>query len=351
MRVTLLLVSCVLCLYGNAQSQEQFLAYSPSFELPVSERQDYPTVDSIVDDTRFIKPKELSFTEEQTFWLLDIRNDWSEKISLSGGQLDAFFAGKQSQIYSNASYMRLRLGPTFAKEGKWDTSPDIKFKLNLPLTKEKYRFVLESDPDDSKSLTQKAAESIVGGSNTERENATGALRYISDFADGWTLTNDIGVKIRWPPDPFARTKAQKQWQLPKEWTAEVLSSAYWFQADGLGANFIVNLDKTVSSSLFFRSTSEVHWIGDDDKFEFSETLNLYHTWDKKRVVRYRTGLLAESQPNPRTSKYYLDTTYRQKLYRNWLFYEIIPAVVFPRDDTFKPDPSITVKLEVLFSKN
>ncbi|MCP5207460.1 MAG: hypothetical protein H7A01_09685 [Hahellaceae bacterium] len=326
------------------------LAYAEPFQHPIPPPKQHASIESIVYDQDKIDPVDIDFTEEKILWLLDIRNDWSEKISATGGELDAFFAGKQSQIHSNASFLRLRIGPTFAKSGSWDTSPDIKFKLNLPLTKSKYRFVLESDPDDGKSLADKAAENIIGGANTERENATGAFRLISDLADGWVLTNDLGVKIRWPPDPFVRTKAAKEWQLADGWSTEVLASAYWYQSDGVGANIVNNFDKQLTSALFFRNTAEIRWTEEEDKFEFSETVNLYHTWDQKRVVRYRAGLLSESKPKSRPVEYYLEATYRQKLYRNWLFYEIIPALTFPDDDNYKTNPSITVKLEILFSK-
>lgn len=326
------------------------LAYAEPFRQSMETVDSHPSVDSILEDQKQIDPVDIDFTVEKTLWLLDIRNDWSEKISATGGELDAFFAGKQSQIHSNASFMRLRIGPTFGKSGSWDLTPDIKFKLNLPLTKSRFRFVLESDPDDGKSLVDKAAENIVGGANTERENATGAFRIISEAANDWILTNDLGVKIRWPPDPFVRTKAEKELKLSDGWSTEVLASAYWYQSDGVGANIVNNFDKQLTSSLFFRNTAEIRWTEEEDKFEFSETLSLYHSWDPKRVVRYRAGLLSETKPKPRAVDYYLEATYRQKLYRNWLFYEIIPALTFPDDDEYKANPFITVKLEILFSK-
>ncbi len=298
-----------------------------------------------------VPPTRLSFIEEQLFWLLDTRNSWSAWVSDTGSRMDAYFAGKQTQSFSNTSFVRIRLGPTFKKQGDLNFDPDIKFRFNLPLTKDKYRIIIENDPDEGKSLSSRTAERISGLDETRRNDTTGTLRVINELKKNWTVTHDLGIRFRFPPDPFVRSKGTIDWQLTPDWSASLLTSVYYFLNEDLGANLITNFDRSLTEALFFRQTFETQWIRDEDKFEHAVTMNLFYELDTHRVLRYRLGMLAESKESKPVSSYYYEMTYREKLYRDWLFYEIIPLLAFPRDDHYKLSPSLTFKLEVLFAKN
>jgi hypothetical protein len=44
----------------------------------------------------------------------------------------------------------------------------------------------------------------------------------------------------------------------------------------------------------------------------------------------------------------MSVRYRQRILRDWLFYEIIPQVSFPRERDFEATPGILLRLEMLF---
>ncbi|PID43967.1 MAG: hypothetical protein CSA52_03335 [Gammaproteobacteria bacterium] len=296
-----------------------------------------------------VEPAQLNLIEKQLIWLLDTRNSWSDWVANTGSRLDAYFAGEQTQSFTNTSFLRVRLGPTYKKKGNHDFAPDIKFKLNLPLTKDKYRLIVENHPSEGKSLRTRTAEQIEGAEDEENDT-TGSLRIISELRKNWTLTNDIGIKFHFPPDPFFRSRASNGWQLDNDWYTSVQASVYYLLSEDLGANIVNNLDRQLTDTLFFRNTFETQWSRDKDNYEFSNSFNLFQELDNHRVIRYKLATLVESKPHPFFSDFYLELTYRQKLYRNWLFFEVTPLLSLPEHDDYGINPSITFKLEVLFSK-
>jgi hypothetical protein len=44
----------------------------------------------------------------------------------------------------------------------------------------------------------------------------------------------------------------------------------------------------------------------------------------------------------------VNLTWRDAVYRKWIYYTITPQLEFPREDDYQPRPSIRVGLEILF---
>ncbi len=63
----------------------------------------------------------------------------------------------------------------------------------------------------------------------------------------------------------------------------------------------------------------------------------------------RLGVLGESKPGWRTTSAFGDVTFRYRLHSNWLFAELIPALEFPREDSFKDRASLIFRVEMFFS--
>ncbi|WP_087461034.1 hypothetical protein [Oleiphilus messinensis] len=291
----------------------------------------------------------ISFWEQQMDWLIHFRNDWSHWISNTGRRVDAYFADEKIDSGDNSSYLRVRVGPTWASGEDFNFDPDIKFKLALPLTRERYQLVFESDPDDGKSLSDKSRENITGSQSTD-DRATGALRLISELSQDWSMTNDVGIRLAFPPDPFVRSRAKRKWQIEPGLSTNLSLSGYYFVTRDWGADIKIHTDKELTSSILFRNTFETHWDKSDDSWEFGLTFDLFHELNRTRAIRYRFAMLADSKPDPDWTSFYLESTYRRRIYKNWLFYEIIPLVSFPEDKDFKPKPELTFKIEILFAK-
>jgi hypothetical protein len=63
------------------------------------------------------------------------------------------------------------------------------------------------------------------------------------------------------------------------------------------------------------------------------------------------GRLRTTPPAFRDTAYSAALRYRRKVYRDWLSAELRPQVVYPRTNGFRPQPSITLQLQVYFGRN
>jgi hypothetical protein len=69
----------------------------------------------------------------------------------------------------------------------------------------------------------------------------------------------------------------------------------------------------------------------------------------RSVITPRVGILGESQPTWRTTSYFADVTWRYRMYSNWLFAELIPALEYQRDEGFDDQASIVFRIEMYFA--
>lgn len=283
-------------------------------------------------------------------WLLDQRTAWVHRVNRLGRSLDGFFASRDAHWDSNESYMILSGHTVFRKRGDIDFDPRIRVRLDLPYTKEKFRLIIESDPEEELSVQERARERSLTAFERRQTSASGAVRYIFDELDKWKLSTDLGVRFRFPPNPFWRFQASRQWQLTEYWSTRFHQRVYWYLDDGLGETSELYFERPLSPNVLFRAKSEAEWNKNEDKFDFAQIFSILQRIDMRRAAEWQIGVLGESQPTARTTDYFANVTYRRLLYKDWLFYELTPELLFPRSDSFKPNPSISIGIEVIFAE-
>lgn len=284
-------------------------------------------------------------------WMIDQRNAWSYRIGNLGRDLDGFLAGREVPLERSGGYMRIGIHGIWHKGGEVDFDPRVKLKLELPYTEEKFRLIIENDPDEDKNLQERTRYHALSPSEDNQSTLVGAVRYVFDAIDRWDMSTDLGVKIRLPPDPFWRFQAQRGWPLADEWELRLRQRVYYYLKDGLGENTELYLERPWDQNKLLRIKSEAQWSKDDARFEFGQTFSILQRIDDIRATEWRLGILGENQPNVRTTDYFLNLTYRRLLYKDWLFYEVTPELLFPRDDGFRPNPSLSLGLEIIFSEH
>lgn len=324
----------------------------------ISEEKPPSAIGGIPNQQEVLQPiaESVDFEEPSAFakttdWLIEERNEWSEIIGNTGARLDGFFAGRAAEIRTNGSFLRLGFETKYEKRGEITLDPVLRFKLDLPTLEERLKLVVESDSLEQKSLGEANRDRSLSSEERASTDTTGALQLLSDPKKRkWRASTSIGVRFRNPPDPFWRARLRRSWELENDWTFRVLQSVYYFHEDGWGETTRLIFENQFGN-YFFRSRSEARWVHEDRTMEYAQVLSMQRELDAKRAINYQLGILGENQPTLWTTDYYVNAIYRRLLYKEWLFYEMIPELLFPRDDDFKPNPSLTFRLEVVFSTN
>jgi hypothetical protein len=291
---------------------------------------------------------DLSFWQRSADWLVDYRNDISTGIENMAVGIDRFFSGEDALDDDNKSYARIRAGFRLEEgDGIYQVS-DFKFRLSLPATQKKLRLVIENDSDDDESLEDKNRPSSVDEGSDDEERLSAALQFINQEADRWDSKAELGVRARAPIDIFVRHTARRRWDLDGPWSMRFRQRWAYFKESGYRANEELSFERRIDDNWFYRMKTEVEWREEIDSMRAAQIFTFYHRIDDRRGVEYQAGTLARSLHHTVIDNSYLAIVYRQLLYDDWLYVDLIPEVVFPREDDYDPTSSFTVRFEILF---
>ncbi|RBW49321.1 hypothetical protein DS878_08780 [Marinobacter sp. F3R11] len=271
------------------------------------------------------------------------------KVQSFGQWADRTLSGETHDLPHNESYLRLG----FATESEYGDpaqfEPEVRFRLDVPTTKRKLRLVIESESDELIPLEERQRDRQLTEPDRTTGTMTGAFRYLSQIGDAINLSNDIGVRLHFPPDAFWRATAEKRWRANADWSVRVQQRFYYYHQDGWGARTWFSASRDIGNGWRFWSSSELEWVHSDSEFVASQIFSTSKGLNNRSTLTPRIGVLGESKPGWRTTSVFADLTWRYRLHSDWLFAEVIPALTFPREESFKDQGSVLFRVEMFFS--
>ena len=282
-------------------------------------------------------------------WIVEQRNSWSSEVVELGTYVDGFLGGEEATLQSNDSFVKLGMFGRWSEGGMFEMDPRFKFRLDLPRTQERYRLVIENDSPESLSPEERNRENAATTVGAPETSSSGFLRVLSAFND-WSLKGDIGIRFSSPISPFVRGRATRTVPLASDWSLRLESLPFYFITDGFGFIQAFYFDYLLSDRALMRFKTEAQWKEENRFWEFAEVWSYSCKLDESAVLSYSLGWGGRNKPELRTTSYYTNVTYRYRLYKDWLFAEVTPEIVWARDSGYQDEPSITFGVEMIFAK-
>lgn len=334
---------------GIVTAQEPALVINePSLTDRLSPEHLPPSFFTFSPDEYWAEPRD-SYWLNFSNWVLTQERTQGDRVQALGEWADRTLSGSRQALPDNESYLRIG----FATESEYGDpaqfEPEARFRLEVPTVEEKLKVVIESESDELIPLSERRRSRQLTEDERSDTQATGAFRFLSTAGDAINLSNDFGVRLRLPADAFWRLAAEKRWQPGESWGLGLKQRLYYFHQDGWGARTWFGAGRDLGNGWDTLISSEVEWVHDERKFELSQTVNFYKRLNNRSTLNPRLGVLGESQPSWRPTSVFTDVTYRYRLHSDWLFGEIIPALEFPRDESFKDRASLILRIELYFS--
>jgi len=288
------------------------------------------------------------YLDQGVQYLLDSRESVSSAVSVMGERMDAYFAGENYQMDENDTYLRVRVAEKWIETGRFEPELDYKFRLDLPGTKKRYRLVLLYTEDNEQGLEERNRPSETAVPSNDQSLFAGLLRTLSDESGQWETKLSGGIKVKLPPDPFLRASGKRLVPIGKEWELVLHSTAEWFNSSGFHADADVVLERLLTQNYLFRMTTLVDWRDENDTLEFGQTFKIFNDLSERDAIVYQLGVFGTSFSHPSIDTYYISADYRRRLYKDWLYMNVIPELAFPREESFSGVASITLSFEVYF---
>lgn len=301
------------------------------------------------------------------------RDYFSNKFVNFASRVDAFFGNERNYQETNKSVLQFDLTRVFDRAEGNKVVPTFRAKLHLPALQKRMQtflnrvhLLLESNPDQNFSGAGPGATPIVGQNRASifKEVSTpdsygAALRIENADSDPWRLSADGGLKLvgiedasrlnKTSLDPFVRTRGSIK-NLEGSIQLQLAQSLFWFNSIGAGESTQFDANYHFSDPLLFRATSIATWLYDNPNFKLHQDFSLYQTLNKQASLLYQLAANGETQPQAAVSEYIALVLYRQRFYRDWMFFEVSPQLHYPKLDNYHMNAQLIVRLEVLFYK-
>jgi len=296
-----------------------------------------------------VQAQELSGGEspEESF-VDEIHEDWSAWVLKTADNVDGFFSNAQAD--ENAQKTRIRAWLM----GQYDGNEGTKFRLrvrariSLPRTENRLSLVLGDDEEERRMDQLDDSQSNVSLQiRSKKDTALKQLRF------------DVGIRRRDSRyQPYVRARHTKVFDGGTVWLPRLTNSFYYFTKSKFEYRGELQFDRVFGPNLFFRPLSVLRWYGNNtdecnDGWCFDQFFSLYQRINSKRqaALAYDVELYFRNQPSLTVFDTVFKVRYRQMTSKEWLFWEVEPAVHFPYDYGSDPTFRILAKLEGVFGYN
>ena len=292
----------------------------------------------------------------------------SRQILNTAEWIDSFFDDERVEAEENRTNIKLRFD-TDIKEGQGlDFRIRARVRLVLPRMEKRLSLVISGDPDED--IQEGTVGDSIGGEqfdSSDDQSVTAAFWY--SFLDTYKRNLSMRVGARWRdggPVLWLGPRYRQLWTFDP-WAARYTWSLRWFTDVGLESRMRLDFERPVFKSWFFRQTTTYDWDQEQDvgfKLDDGSTetitvkgfnrlafsVNLFQPLNRLSILQYGTGIEFVDQPKNLLNNVTVFVKYRRQIWREWLFFEVTPALEFPWIRDYKTTPSILLRFEGIFGK-
>ncbi len=290
---------------------------------------------------------EEQFTEETPIEILDwsqgLASDYVEGLNdgVDSFFMDAFFDDEIINDESSGSNGRIFFTTRRVQDQGVDYQMGVNLKLVLPRTRDRFKLLVETDEaEDGQKETN-----VIG--TTDNVTYSTALRVELKKGKRWKSSWDNG--IRWSGEPvyFSRLRARRT-DYFENWRSRVLQTLYWRTDVEWGADFNASLLRPIGLHYHFRTGFSAGYILNDDFADLSTSAAVFHELSSRAAMVYQVAVFGDTDSFSKVNNTALTVSYRRKIYRHFIFAEVIPEMAWPREQDYEATAAISFRLEMIF---
>ncbi|WP_373018426.1 hypothetical protein [Thiomicrorhabdus sp.] len=263
--------------------------------------------------------------------------------------IDDYFGTEEAFERSRGSRLDIMTPMTFHDSGQVEMSMRLRAKFALPKIERRWHLLITTEDTSVKGqVNNDLAREVIEEEGTASFGFQVALE---DFNKLATLL-DFGMNFKntVEPDPYIRLKKRYEWNLRSNWVGRMGQDVFWERFAGPGLNSKLVFDKRLDKEFLFRTQSNGTWWQQDGYYELTEQLLLYQQLNSYRLLTYQTWLSWDTQGvGVHNTGYGASVNWRERAYKNWLYFEVQPGVTYSEDNDFKQaDWTLMLMLEMRF---
>jgi len=280
----------------------------------------------------------------------------SRQITNSAAWLDTFFSNERSLAEENHSNIRLKYNFFWEDSSSLSQKPSVGGRLVLPSLQKKTYLIFSADPDEKLSenkglLGSSDSQQVViespKATESEKRRLTAALQYFLTSTAHQSISARTGLRFNdMRPAVFAAPRYRLlipiySWDF--RLTQEIMyrTDTKWQETTRL------DLERPMKS-LFLRFTAEGTWFENTPGYFYSVRCALFQPIGDKKAFDYELINSFQTEPTGKLTDIIIRARYRQQIWRNWIYFDIVPQCRFPSDQNRQWTPGIFIGLEAVF---
>lgn len=281
--------------------------------------------------------------------LIDISHARASGAVLASARwIDSFFSDER--VVREETETRLRLGlMNYAQEGDlFDADVRTNIRLDLPLAGERLRLFFSGEDDEFDrvlySPDERSRQPVFA--SRDRRASVGVRYYLrSTLHNNLSLSSGLrfrsGSPILYLEPRFRHLTALGDWDLRFTQRFAALSTGR------IEVRTSFDLERPWEGRYFVRGTVEGGWFDDEDGYFYGLHFSLYQPLSRRRMLLYSWRNSFATRPNHVLEEVRLITSYRQKIWREWMYVEVSPQLAFPREHNYDISPGILLRLDII----
>jgi hypothetical protein len=350
----ILAISSALSLPASAEAPD-----NPSGTMPLPLDGIPPTVSTTTSTGGEEKPHQVPLNQEDMIRLgpagptfLDTLQAGITKNILQSSQwLDSFFYDPRYAAEENETRAVVRYESFIENHAHWTFKTKVKFVLILPQLKNKVNIIVAGDPDeDSPSKPgQGLLTSPTPVGNTDRDT-TAALGYLFRSDERRNISAKVGIRYRnGHIVSFIRPHYRRLYHL-EGWDLRFTQEFPYWTDTKWSSSTTVDLERPLGDTFFFRASLNGSWYEKLPGYYYGLVFSLSQPLSTTSALSYDLGASFQTGAHDVLQTVVAATRYRQRFWRDWMYFDIAPQVRFPRDRRFNPVPGILFGLELQFGQ-
>jgi hypothetical protein len=90
------------------------------------------------------------------------------------------------------------------------------------------------------------------------------------------------------------------------------------------------------------------WNDEDYIIRFENGPSFFQKLSKNAALSYHAHVISLNEPNLYVINYITQVSYRELIYKNWLYFQFTPFINFPRERNFHRTPGLIVSFDAVF---
>ena len=271
----------------------------------------------------------------------------SDRLTSTSRWFDDFFSDPRSDEETAGTLLRLR-GTASLTEGE-DVHFDGQFKaiVNLPNLERRFHLILSSEEDS-------LHDQILGDLRNDQElGKTGndsslALQFTQERTSSLSLIHRVELNLENGFNPQLRSRLRYSIPIARESLLNLTQAVFWENRDGFGEESRIDFNIPLTEKRLVRATTKGLLSETSQGLEWLAMLQYLGTLDHQQALSVGASMIGETRPENVLTKYNLFIKYRQRFLKEWLYFEVLPEVFWPRERDFTSTTALSLTLEIQF---